>query len=41
MEKCEWSQNGKCVHFCSQGELNCEGTEKEMDNCMEHVEVSH
>lgn len=40
-DKCEYSENGKCMHFCSEGELDCKGTEKEMNNCMVYVEVSH
>jgi len=38
-EKCSHSENGKCYHCSSQGELECNGTELEESNCAEHNEV--
>lgn len=38
---CEYSQNGKCVHAFSEGELYCDGTELEKLKCMCHSEMEN
>jgi hypothetical protein len=37
---CEWSQDGKCKHCWSNGELDCKGTDAEKAKCMEFNEMS-
>lgn len=36
---CEHSEDGKCRHFLSEGELDCNGTDKEKSKCMCHTEL--
>lgn len=30
---CDFSKCGKCMHFLSEGELSCNGSDKEKDEC--------
>jgi hypothetical protein len=40
-EVCEYSKNGKCMHPWSEGELSCDGMDKDKSNCTEHIEVGN
>lgn len=31
---CDFSKDGKCIHFLSQGELTCNGSDKEKSECV-------
>lgn len=35
---CDYSEKGKCYHSDSQGQLKCNGSDKEKDKCMEYNE---
>lgn len=36
---CDLSKDGRCIHFFSEGELDCNGTECEKSKCMCYSEI--
>lgn len=36
---CQHSENGKCMHSSSRGELDCNGTDAEQDKCTVYNEM--
>lgn len=39
-EKCEYSKNGLCFDYCSEGELRCNGEADEQNKCMLYIGIS-
>ena len=40
-KRCNYSDDGKCMHFYSEGELKCNGTKDEQGNCLIYNEADN